>query len=60
MPKATRKSNKEEETEPVPSQVINPQEAEEHCQNLEDALKELQRCANEDEVQEIIKSFIET
>ena len=60
MPKATRKSGTGEEAEPVPSGVINTQEAQEHKQNIEDTVKELQKRAKTEEVQEIVKSFIQS
>ena len=59
MPKAKQKSGAEKEMKPVPLGVINPHETEKHRQNLEDVVRELQRCVNEEEVWEIVKMFIE-
>ena len=57
MPKGMRELPGEEE-EAGPSGVINPRQAEDHKQCMEQAVKELQEKAKEEEITEIMELFI--
>ena len=57
MPKSRRESPGEEE-EAGPLNVINPRQAEDHKQCMEQAVNELQEKAKEEEITEIMEPFI--
>ena len=57
MPKATRCLSGDGE-EVGPLGIINPQQAEDHRRRMEQAVKELKEKANDEEITEIMESFI--
>ena len=57
MPKGMRESSAEEKVA-GPSCVVNPRQAESHKLHLDQAIKELQERAKEEEIEEIMEPFI--
>ena len=57
MPKGMRELPGEEEEAGL-SGVINPRQAEDHKQHMEQAVKELQEKANEEEITDVMDPFI--